>query len=210
MTVRGKGELARYAVEDRKVGTQARRTRNLRPDGRGQVSISRVDGLDTDGVFQEGLRVAQEHENSDELHGWMEFTKEAIEKPELRIQYDSEPPRHAHIVAWPEAAGKRVHKQRLLARECHREARFAPTIFVDTPPASADGGAIRELVPYTALEQRIHRLFESNDNDDASDWLDRRNRHTDGRPPRALLEGDDEHRISLARLVESLESDGDE
>ena len=128
MTERADGDLARFAVEQTRLATELQRAKLFRPTKQGKVSISRIDGLECDGIVEVGLRVVEDHGNADELYGWLEFTGDAVTALGLEIQYDETPPRHANIVAWPPKGeeGQLLNKRQELARACRRKCLLDP------------------------------------------------------------------------------------
>ena len=90
------------------------------------MSISRIDGLDCNGIVEVGLDMVARHRVADELHGWVEFTHNAVTALGLEIDYDETPPRHANIIAWPDGKGELLRIRRRLARACHQKCLLVP------------------------------------------------------------------------------------
>ena len=97
------------------------------------MSISRIDDLDCGGIVEVGLAMVERHTVADELHGWVEFTHNAVTALGLEIDYDEMPPRHANIIAWPVGKGKLLRTRRRLARACHRKCLLDPPALLGGP-----------------------------------------------------------------------------
>ena len=134
MTVRQKEDLARFAVkkDERKAvyprppvkaGGEPRPTREqkrglLRPDKDMKLSVSHLWKLDDDGVISEGSKVVQRRSDGEALYGWLAFNASDVRRVGLGMEYDNDPPRHAHVVGWPEDSGERRSKGLNLAVKC--------------------------------------------------------------------------------------------
>ena len=125
MTARVEGDLARFAVERNSLKTIAQRAKLFRPTKQGTVSISRIEGLDCHGIVEVGLDVVERHANATVLHGWVEFTQDAVEALGVGIDPDDDPPRHAHIVA-KGTEGEILNKRHEIAKVCHRKCLVDP------------------------------------------------------------------------------------
>ena len=134
MTVRQKEDLARFAVKKReskavyprpplKEGEPPRpnpeqKRSLLRPDKNMKLSVSHLCGLDDCGVIEEGLKVVEWRIDGEALYGWLEFDASDVRRVGLGMEYDNDPPRHAHVVGWPEDSGERRSKGLNLALRC--------------------------------------------------------------------------------------------
>ena len=126
-----KGDLARFAVkeEDRKSvsttpvngrdrPTKEQKRKLLRPNKDLQLSTTHLRDLSHDGKIDEGLKVVQGRPDGDALYGWLEFTESDVGGLGLKVEYDKDPPRHAHVVNWPTISGDRRFKELRLAEKC--------------------------------------------------------------------------------------------
>lgn len=130
MTVREKGDLARFAVkeeerksvsttpvEGKKRPTTEQKRKLLRPGRDMKLSTSHIQDLDSTGIVDEGLRVVERHKDGEALYGWLEFKASDAIDLGLQVEYDPEPPRHTHIVGWPAIQGDRRDKELGLAEK---------------------------------------------------------------------------------------------
>lgn len=125
--IRDPKTLARFAVEKGKVRKTTVNHRLFQPTRDLKLSVSCVAGLDNAGVKEEGIKVVQSRRNAHELHGWAEITEASVEETGLRVDYNNIPPRHAHILDWPEDSDKRMEIQQDLAANICRK------VFLEVP-----------------------------------------------------------------------------
>jgi hypothetical protein len=67
---------------------------------RGEVSVSRVDGLTESAIWEIGSDVASKSERA--LYGRGDTKAHEVRKVGLDILPEEPPPRHANLVGWPE------------------------------------------------------------------------------------------------------------
>ena len=137
MTTRQQGELARFAVKANDIGNTDAQTakRMFRPNKLGELSVSRIEGLDCNGIILEGQGVVEGRDDTDTLYGWIEVHEQVVQGQGLRIDYDEEPSRHANIVAWGEIPGDRQQQRLELVRQCSRSPvkLDPPRLFAERP-----------------------------------------------------------------------------
>lgn len=114
--------LARFAVESGKV------TRNrvhwklfyittVQPTGQSDLSFSRVGDLESADIIEVGREhVKNREDNKDKLYGWSLTKREDLEKFQLNIQDQNDPPRHSIVLGWPEDREERRDVAKSLAK----------------------------------------------------------------------------------------------
>ena len=125
--IRGKGVFARFAVKGSQIGSLGKHKKLLAPKDL-KLSVSCITGLDGVGIKEEGIKVVERRKGADHLHGWAEFTKTKVKEVGLRVCCDNNPPRHAHILGWPEDIVLRKQKQQDLAKKFCTTKQFDPAI----------------------------------------------------------------------------------
>ena len=100
-------------------------TRNL------ELSVSQItDIADDDAKIQEvGEDTVRMHKNATKLYGWAKITEKDVKDIGLCVKYDNEPPRHAHILGWPDKREDRKEMQMSLI-SCSQPLRLDPPIQV--------------------------------------------------------------------------------
>lgn len=122
---REKGELFRIGFNRRKIfGSPSQRRRIFFPDRFNKLSIGRIDGLNCEQIFNLALDFAATSSSPEPIHGWYEFSEDAVHDADLAIDYDDTPERHAHIVSWPKNLELRALAIQKLCKACYRIAQF--------------------------------------------------------------------------------------
>ena len=145
MTVKASGSLARFAVEGNRLTGSIVKPKLFEPNKALQLSVFRIDGLHCKEICDLGMKVAEQHPTSRQLHGWGEFDETAVNDAGLRVEHDGVPPRHANIVGWPMDVSERKQRQQLLARRSHPVKLVSPIQIEKTadgrnPPERSDQG----------------------------------------------------------------------
>lgn len=129
MTRRVAGELARIANEAGRAKGKTRRVKSLfMPNTDNKMSIARIDGLECDGILSLAIQFMSLSDRPQQIHGWFEFTEEAVRDAQLTIDYDENPRRHANVENWPDDHEGKSRSSQILYRSCYRKAQFVPAI----------------------------------------------------------------------------------
>lgn len=115
--------LARFAVESNKVNKRRQVHWKLfyiaapRSTGQLELSFSRVGDLERAGIIETGKEhVKNREDDKDKLYGWSLTKRKDLEKFQLNIQDQSDPPRHSIVTGWPEDREERRDVAKELAQ----------------------------------------------------------------------------------------------
>jgi len=99
---------SRFIVQEKWIKRGERRVRHnaFMPNKKGEVSVYRTEGLDTEEIYELG-RVYMADIFRKRLLGRAEIIVSDIQKNGLKVQPHPDPhPRHANIAGWPEESSK--------------------------------------------------------------------------------------------------------
>ncbi|MCY4130048.1 MAG: hypothetical protein OXG15_12515 [Gammaproteobacteria bacterium] len=152
MTRRVTGELARIANEAGRAKGKKRKVKSLlTPNVENEMSIARIDGLECDEILNLAIEFMAQSDSPQKVHGWFEFSAEAVEDADLTIDYDENPPRHANVIDWPDKDEAQSRATQILYRACYRKAHFNPPIDPTNPTIPDDPCSYVEEIDYRAI-----------------------------------------------------------
>ena len=130
MARRTKGELVRFGYERRKIlGSPSAMRRLFQPDKTLKLSVSRIEDLECDEILELGIQFGKHSTQARPVHGWFELHADDVVDAKLNIEYDEDPPRHAHIIGWPDTPSERNLRMELLFKAHIRKADFGKPVY---------------------------------------------------------------------------------